>query len=62
MQQHGAPFQEYVVAGNLAHLRQMSRLTTDRRVPVCARGNQVVVGFDPSALKKLLSYKESLSA
>ena len=54
MQQQGVPFEELIVAGNLENLLQMYRLTKDRRVPVCARDDRLVVGFDPAALKDLL--------
>jgi hypothetical protein len=47
-------FEELVVANNQKNLLQMYRLTRDRRVPVCARADRAVVGFDPAALKKLL--------
>jgi hypothetical protein len=50
-----APEEELVVANNLEDLLQMYRLTRDRRVPVCAWGDCVVVGFDLAALKKLLA-------
>jgi hypothetical protein len=60
LQDHGVPFEELVVAGNVNNLLQMYRLTKDRRVPVCARDDRVVVGFDPSALKKLLYGEEKL--
>jgi hypothetical protein len=60
LQDHGVPFEEFVVAGNVNNLLQMYRLTKDRRVPVCARDDRVVVGFDPPALKKLLYGEEKL--
>jgi len=44
-----------VVAGNISNLLQMYRLTRDRRVPVCVRDGQVVVGYDLVALKKLIT-------
>jgi hypothetical protein len=58
--QHGVAFEELVVADNLKNLLQMYRLTKDRRVPVCARNDRVVVGFNPLALKKLLYGEEKL--
>jgi hypothetical protein len=60
LQQHDLPFEELVVVGNMSNLRQMYRLTKARRVPVCARDDRVVVGFDPQALKKLLFGEEKL--
>jgi hypothetical protein len=60
LQQHGEPFEELEVADSFANLRQMRRLTASRRVPVCARADQVVVGFDPEALKVLLVKEEKL--
>ncbi len=54
------PFEELEVAGSFANLRQMRRLTASRRVPVCARADQVVVGFNPAALKDLLALEEKL--
>jgi hypothetical protein len=53
--QEGVRFEELDVAKNFANLRQMRRLTASRRVPVCARDDRVVVGFDPPALKNLLA-------
>jgi hypothetical protein len=55
LQQHNVTYEEIVVAGNMNNLLQMCRLTRDRRVPVCARGNQFVVGYDVPALKKLIT-------
>jgi hypothetical protein len=41
------PFEELVIAKNVTNLLQMYRLTKDRRVPVCVRDDQIVVGYDP---------------
>ena len=60
MHQQGVPFEELNVAGNLENLLHMYRLTRDRRVPVCARADGLVVGFDPGALKALLVKEEKL--
>jgi hypothetical protein len=49
------PFEELEVARNFANLRQMRRFTANRQVPVCVLDDQVVVGFDPLALKNLLA-------
>jgi hypothetical protein len=54
------PFEELEVAKNFANLRQMRRFTAIRRVPVCVLDDQVVVGFDPLALKNLLAPGEKL--
>jgi glutaredoxin len=59
--QQGVPFQELDIAHSFANLRQLRRLTASRRVPVCARDDCVVVGFDPEALRNLLVPKETLS-
>lgn len=52
--ERGIAFEELSVANNLANLRQLRRLTDARRVPVCVAGEQVVVGYDPAALNRLL--------
>jgi hypothetical protein len=55
LQQHDVRYEEIVVAGNINNLLQMYRLTRDRRVPVCIRDNQFVVGYDLPALRKLIT-------
>jgi hypothetical protein len=61
LQQHNVPFIELDVSKNFANLRQMRRLTASRQVPVCAREDRVVLGYDPMALKKLFYGEERLS-
>ena len=56
LQQYEVPFEELVVADNINNLLQMYRLTKDRRVPVCVRNSQAVVGYDLTALKKLIAW------
>jgi len=60
LQHHGIKFAEINISDNFGNLRQMRRLTKSRRVPVIAWNEQVVVGFDPAALKLLL-LEEKLS-
>ncbi len=58
LQEQGVAFEELNVAGSIANLRQLRRLTAGREVPVTALGDQVVVGYDPAALTALLANGE----
>jgi glutaredoxin-related protein len=62
LQQQGVAWVEVDVAGSLANLRRLRRLSDARRVPVAAWQGEVVVGFDPGALtalaKKVEAYQD----
>ena len=55
LQQREIQFEEINVANNFGNLRLMRRLTASRQVPVCIRDDQVVVGYNVEALKKLIT-------
>ena len=50
----GEPFVEVEVEGNFGALREMVRQSGSRTVPVTVRGDVVVIGYDPEALRRLV--------
>lgn len=54
LQEKGVPFDEVDVASDRQGAERMITLTGQRSVPVIAKGNQFVVGFDPDRLENLI--------
>jgi glutaredoxin-like YruB-family protein len=54
LEERGVPFQEVNLETDQEAARRIVELTGQRSVPVLARGERYVVGFDPARIDNLL--------
>ena len=58
----GIPYTDYNVAENMDKRKEMVEITGQLGVPVIKIGNDVMVGFNPDHMAKLLEVDPSISA